>query len=125
MSIDTSKIKTRFKSELNYIIKNMFEKIIMLIMIMIVIFVVTKLDPETKMYGFDKTTIKTEMEKTIKNGGNDLSSIKHIYDNRKISRISNKGDDYYAQDYSLSKILYDLKIEHFVQNPRILHILMQ
>lgn len=78
-------------------------------------------NPENKMY-YEKASIKATMQKVIKNKG-DLTSIKQIYDTRNLSFVSginiNKNkDNYYIEDYPLSGLLEDLRIDYFLSEAK-------
>lgn len=76
-------------------------------------------NPENKMY-YEKAPIKAKMQKVIENKGS-LTSIKQIYDTRNLSFISgiNKNkDNYYIEDYPLSGLLEDLRIDYFLSEAK-------
>lgn len=98
------------KSITNYLIPFLFSAAWLFTIITLIFpFIV---NPENKKY-FEKAPIKATMENTIKNGG-DLSLIKHIYDTREIfnlNSLSKNKEKYYAEDYSLTRILNDIKVD--------------
>lgn len=76
-------------------------------------------NPENKRY-YEKASIKATMQKVIENKG-DLTSIKQIYDTRNLSFVSgiNKSkDNYYIEDYPLSGLLEDLRIDYFLSEAK-------
>lgn len=110
------KIISKFRKE--------FTSLIMSLMALLIAWLLSLLfpsvfNPENKMY-YEKASIKATMQKVIENKG-DLTSIKQIYDTRNLSFISgiNKNkDNYYIEDYPLSGLLEDLRIDFFLSEAK-------